>query len=224
MPKSHRKRNLAIAAALSILLLSGLVYEAPTIEDALSIGPVPVWHSFPGVFDGSHTLASEDCELQHTLPGIQGIPTDNIGPQTTVTCAFHSTSYIGYVMKDCDLQPTGPIPSVNATLVPYLGCELSYAPLQSVFSGLFVANANGSIPVYENSKVVANISLASTMGPQGCSYHPASVARVNGVFVCNYMGIAYVATNIIQDCNVGTPIQVNGVPIPTGGCMADRGE
>jgi hypothetical protein len=135
-------------------------------------------------------------------------------------------NYIGYVLTDCDFQPTGPIPSINGTLVPYLGCELSYAPLQRIFTGLFnvTSHSKSSIPVFQGSKIIVNITLASNLMAQDCAYQPSADARENGIFVCKYLGISYATSDIIQDCNFGIPIQVNGIPIPQDSCMADRRE
>jgi hypothetical protein len=229
IPGPHRKRKVALVAVACVILVLGLYYSVPALEKLTSTGPAPVWHTFQGVFEsgssGPMMVLGGACSLQGTL-SVLGIPTSNIGPSTTVNCSFRGATYVGYVNTDCNLQATGTILSINDTLVPYLGCRVSYAPLQMAFPGLYTltGKAKGSVPVYQGSNIIANLSLASNLKTESCSYYPATASQTNGFFACDYLGITYAASNMIQDCYVGTPIEVNGIPAPLGGCIADRDE
>lgn len=229
IPGPHRKRKVALVAVVCVILVSGFYLGVPKLESLFSKGPTPVWHTFQGVFESGNSVpvfvSGGACSLQGTL-SVVGIPTLTIEPTTTAICSYNAETYIGYVDTDCNLQATGIILSINGTLVPYMGCRLSYAPLQLVFPDLYTLThkANDSVPVYKDLNVIANISLASNLKAEGCSYHQATVPKTNGFFTCKYLGITYAESNMVQNCNLGTPIQVNGVAVPLDSCVADRSD
>jgi hypothetical protein len=128
---------------------------------------------------------------------------------------------------DCNLTPTGPIPLINGTLVPYDGCVLSYAPLNYMFSGLFNLTAqatNASLVVYSNQAVLANITQTAAWKNYHCSMTSDSKTKTNGLMSCYYLGVTYSTPDPVTDCRFQVPIQVNGVAVPQGACMLQRSE
>ena len=218
---------IAVIGIAAILIIGSLVVLFPSTFLS-EFGPAPVWHSFGGVFSSSGELASEDCSLgnlQPILGGINGV--QKMTSQSTISCSYHGQDYQGVVGTDCSLTPTGPIPSINGTLVPYDGCVLSYAPLNYMFSGLFNLTAkatNTSLAVYSNQAVLANITTTEAWRNYHCSMTADSKTKTNGPISCYYLGVLYSTTNAATFCKFLTPIQVNGVAIPQGACMLQRSE
>ena len=222
------RRTIAIIVVLAVVLAMGsvVVLFPSVILDRL--GPAPVWHAFDGVFSGPSQLASEDCSLQNTQPilgGISGL--QKLTPQSVVVCSFSGQTYQGVVGTDCNLVGTAPIPSVNGTYIPYEGCILSYAPLDFLFQGLFNVTSSStrvSIPVYSSGTILANITTGTAWKEYKCSMSSDNQTKTNGPLACFYLGIPYSSTDLTTLCNFGTPIQVNGVPVPQGACMLPRSE
>ncbi len=225
IPGPRRGKKVAAVAAVCVVVVAALYYGVPVAEGIIFPGPAPVWHTFLSVFNTNEIEVSGACSLQDTV-SVLGLPTSDLGPHTTVSCSYRGQSYIGDVSTDCDLQGTGTILSVSGTLVPYLGCRLSYAPFLMTFSGLYTlaGQGNDSVHVYQGDAILANLTLVSNLRSEGCSYQDAASARTNGIFVCTYLGIPYTTPSVLQDCNLGTPIQVSGIPAPTGGCVFQRNE
>jgi hypothetical protein len=226
--RSISRRTIAIAVGITIvLIIGGLVVLLPSTFLG-EFGPAPVWHSFGGVFSSSGELVSEDCSVGNTQPilgGINGV--QKIVPQSTVSCSYHGENYQGVIGTDCNLTPTGPIPSVNGALIPYDGCVLSYAPLYYQFAGLFNLTAkatNASLVVYSNQAVLANITTTAAWKSYHCSMTSDNKIKTNGPMLCFYLGIPYSTTDPTTVCYFRAPIQVNGVAIPQGACMLQRSE
>jgi len=214
---------IGIAAVLIVASLIAL-FPSTFLEE---FGPAPVWHPFGGVFSTSDELTSEDCSLGNLVPVIGGLNGGTMTPQSTVSCSYHGQNYQGVVGTDCNLTPTGPIPSINGTLVPYDGCVLSYAPLDYIFSGLFNMTeraTNASLAVYSNQAVLANITTTVAWKNYHCSMTSDNRTKTNGPMSCHYLGIPYSTTDVVAACNFQTPIQVNGVAVPHGACMLQRSE
>jgi hypothetical protein len=216
-----------VAVGLAVVVaVASLVVAYPFLEEEY-FGPAPVWHPFSGVFDGSGQLASEGCslkDLQPVLAGVGGI--DRVTATSVVVCSFHGTSYVGYYGTDCNLNPTGPIPSINGSQIPFDGCVLSTAPLNYTFTGIFNldAKSNNSIQIYSAQRIIANMTPAQSWKTYGCSLKTDNMTKSNEPLACRYMGVVYLASDVLQTCNLGTPIQVYGVPIPSGSCNLERSE
>ena len=221
-----RRTMIAIVAIVVILIVGSLVVLFPSafLEE---FGPAPVWHPFGGVFSSSGDLASEDCSLGNLQAVIGGLNGGRLTPLSTVSCSYHGQNYQGVVGTDCNLTPTGPIPSINGTLVPYDGCVLSYAPLDNLFTGLFNLTStatNASLVVYSDGAVLANITTTAAWASYRCSMTSDNTTKTNGPMTCYFLGIPYSVTEPVQVCKFNTPIQVNGVAIPEGACMLQRSE
>jgi hypothetical protein len=217
---------IAIIAIAAILIVGSLVILFPSTFLG-EFGPAPLWHPFGGVFSTSGDLASEDCSLGNLQPVLGGTSAEKMTSQSTISCSFHGQDYQGVVGMDCNLTPTGPIPSINGTLVPYDGCVLSYAPLNYMFSGLFNLTAratNATLVVYSNQAVLANITTNAAWENYHCSMISANTTKTNGPLSCSYLGVPYSTTDPVMVCDFQTPIQVNGVAIPEGACMLQRSE
>lgn len=225
--RRSNRRAVIVAAIVVIALLAGATFvamELPSIE--AYFGPAPTWHSFAGVFDNQGQLATESCSLQNLGPGPLGIGT-LVTAETTVVCTYHGASYVGYYLRDCNLKANGPAYSINGEYIPFDGCILSTLPMNSIFHGLFTLSdktTNGTIQVYSNLKVVANMTPSNNWKDLQCSLATNNITKTNGPMGCTYMGTPYVSLNILQDCNFGTPIQVNGVPVPQDSCSLQRSE
>ena len=222
------RRTVAIAVGLILVLAVGtFVVLFPSVL-LNRFGQAPVWHAFGGVFSSSGQLASEDCSVQNTQPILGGINGgQQLTPESLVVCSFRGQTYQGVIQTDCNLVPTGPIPSINATLIPYDGCVLSYAPLNFLFQGLFnvTRKANGtSVAVYSDQVILANITTRSGWKDSRCSMVSDNITKTNGPLVCYYLGIPFSGSNLPMACNFGIPIQVNGVPVSQGSCMLQRSE
>jgi len=225
--RSISRRIIVVIIAIAAVLIVGslVVLFPPTFLG--EFGPAPVWHPFGGVFSSSDGLASEDCSLGNLQPVLGGLNAGKMTPQSTVSCSYHGQNYQGVVSTDCNLTPTGPIPSINGTLVPYDGCVLSYAPLNYMFSGLFNLTAkatNASLAVFSNQAVLANITTTAAWKNYHCSMTSDNKTKTNGPMSCYYLGIPYSTTDPVMVCKFRTPIQVNGVAIPQGACMLQRSE
>jgi len=222
-----RRIIIAIIAVAAVLVIGSLVVLFPSTFLS-EFGPAPVWHPFGGVFSSSGELASEDCSLGNLQPILGGTSAEKMTPQSTVSCSYHGQNYQGVIGTDCNLTPTGPIPSINGTLVPYDGCVLSYAPLNYMFSGLFNLTAKAtsvSLVVYSNQAVLANITTTAAWKNYHCSMTSDNRTKTNGPMSCYYLGVPYsAAAGVVTVCYLRTAIQVNGVAIPQGACMLQRSE
>jgi len=221
-----RRTIIAIVVIAVVLIVGSLVVLFPSTFLS-EFGPAPVWHSFGGVFFNSGELASEDCSLGNLQPILGGTSAERMTPLSTVSCSYHGQNYQGVVGTDCNLTPTGPIPSINGTLVPYDGCMLSYAPLSYMFSGLFnltTKATNTSLAVYSNHAVLANITTTAAWKNFRCSMTSDNRTKATGPMSCYYLGVSYSAPDPVTVCKFQTPIQVNGVAIPQGACMLQRSE
>jgi hypothetical protein len=221
-----RRMIIGIIVIVAVLIVGGLAVRFPSTFLG-QLGPAPVWHPFGGVFSSSGELASEDCSLGNLQPILGGTNAQKMIPQSTVSCSYHGQNYQGMVGTDCNLTPTGPIPSINGTLVPYDGCVLSYAPLNYMFSGMFNLTAratNAPLVVYSNQAVLANITTTAAWKNYHCSMTSDNVTKTNGPMTCYYLGVPYSTSDIVTVCEFLTPIQVNGVAIPQGACMLQRSE
>jgi hypothetical protein len=199
-------------------------------------GPPPVWHSFTGVFSSSRSmsvepdslLASKACNLTTAKVLSQGtFAYAVIDPAAPVFCSFAGQTYQGIIGTDCNLSPTGVVPVINGSQIPYEGCELSYAPLSYLFPGLFNTTSgatNTSIAVYSNKVIVANITTSSNWTSNHCSISAKNSTGTTGSLSCLYLGIPYSTTNLQAFCSFNTQIQTNGVAIPKGGCVLERSE
>jgi len=221
-----RRTIIAIIGIAAVLIVGGLVALFPSTLFG-QFGAAPVWHPFGGVFSSSGELASEDCSLGNLQPILGGTSAEKMTPQSTVACSYHGQDYQGVVGTDCNLTPTGPIPAINGTLVPYDGCVLSYAPLDYMFSGLFNLTAratSASLVVYSNQAVLANITTTAAWKDYHCSISSDNKTKTSGPMSCYYLGIPYSTTDPLTVCEFRTPIQVNGVAISQGACMLQRSE
>ena len=215
-----------IIVVAAVLIVGGLVALFPSTFMS-EFGPAPVWHPFGGVFSTSGELASEGCSLGNLQPVLQGLNAGKMTPLSTVSCSYHGQNYQGAIGVDCNLAPTGPIPSINGTLVPYDGCVLSYAPLDYLFPGLFNLTAratNATLAVYSNQAVLANITTTAAWKSYHCSMTSNNETKTNGPLSCSYLGVPYSTASVATVCEFRTPIQVNGVAIPQGACMLQRSE
>jgi len=221
-------RTIAVVVGLAITVGLGafVVITSPAFRS--EFGPAPVWHSFGGIFSNSGELVSEDCKVGNTQPilgGINGV--QKMTPESTISCSYKGEDYLGVIGTDCNLTPSGPIPSVNGTLIPYDGCVLSFAPLNYLFTGLFITTTranSGTLTVYSDNAIVANITIGTAWKNFQCSLASDNMTKSTGSLACSYLGVPYVSTNFTTACNFGNPIQVNGVAIPYGGCMLQRSE
>jgi DnaJ domain len=222
-PRSHRTL-IALGLVAAVAIVVAALFASPYLVQQY-YGPAPVWHSFSGVFDASGQLTKEGCSLQNVQHVINGYGSV-ITATTVVACSYHGSPYTGYYGTDCNLQASGRIPSINGTLVPYNGCVLSTAPLSSIFSTIFTlgGKTNSSIPIYSNRVVIANMTPTDNWSAYRCSLTSDNATRTDGPLICTYLGVRYEAANILQLCNLGTPIQVNGVPVPSGSCNMQRSE
>ncbi|HZW84721.1 MAG TPA: hypothetical protein VFE91_02310, partial [Nitrososphaerales archaeon] len=110
------------------------------------------------------------------------------------------------------------------TEIPYDGCVLSIAPLNITISGLFTVRSNGSIHIYANQKIVANVTETATWKANRCSMTVNNQTKSDGSLTCIYLGTPFMVSDFVQACNLGTPIEVYGMPVPTGGCNLVRSE
>ena len=139
-----------------------------------------------------------------------------------LTCSYGGSPYYGYVglgasVTYCNISPNGAIPNVNGTLVPYLGCVLSRAPLTQLFSDLYTLSGSGpSISMWGTSMNQVTVFPTANFQTYSCSYQPM------GTLTCNYLGMTY-SGGTTNACNLGTPIQVNGEPVPSDACVLQRG-
>jgi hypothetical protein len=219
---------LALAAVAIILGISiaSLVVVYPYLEEQY-FGPAPIWHPFGPVFTSSGQLASESCSLENLQGVLQGVGGyGKLSANSVVLCSFHGATYEGLFGTDCNLTPTGPIPSINGTLIPYEGCVLSTAPLNYTFTGIYTlgAKSSESIAVYSNRTIVANMTPTETWKSFHCSLTSDNVTKSNGAITCEYLGVLYAAGSITQRCNLGTAIEVYGVPVPVAACNLDRSD
>jgi hypothetical protein len=188
--------------------IGGLLYyfrnnpQNPTSNGSTSqasTGEPPIWHTFDNVYNGN-----SNCQIGATV----------------VTCIYDGTSYYGIdsgiYPQDCNVSPNGAIPIVNGTSVPYRGCVLSRAPVDELFSDLYTLSGSGaSISMWSISNTLVTVFPTANFQQHSCSYGSFST------LTCSYLGMVY-AGNPANVCNLGTPIQLNGEPIPTGSCMLQR--
>jgi hypothetical protein len=223
---SHRRAFTLIAVVLvTVVALGSLVVILPYLTQESS-GPAPVWHRFDGVLDADGLLVSESCSLQNVPEVLNGIAIGRPLPTSTVICSYHGATYTGYYGKDCSLIAAGPMLSVNGTLVSFGGCELSLAPLNYILAGIFRlgSRSNHTIAIYSNQRIIANLTPAGNWTTYHCSISANNVTKANGPLKCIYLGVPYTAPSVLQNCNLGTPIQVNGVTVPRDSCNLERSE
>jgi len=226
LPQPHRIARLSVAIVVIVLLVVvAIVVVFPSdIKDLFA--PAPVWHSFSSVFDVSGTLVLESCSLENLQPIIGGLG-GTVTPTSVVVCSYRGADYFGYYGTDCNLMPSGPIPVINGTKVPYDGCVLSTAPLNYMMIGIFTISnepSNKSIQIWSNHKQIADISPTGNWTGSHCSLKPSNATVSVGTLRCTYLGIPFITSSVLTDCNLGAPIQVNGVPVPGGSCDLQRSE
>jgi len=224
-----------VSALALVLIVASVTVIIPHLRSSQS-GPPQLWHSFAGVFinyqplstNPNSLLASTDCNLTSAQIITEGLLSHAaIDPNVPIVCSFQSQTYQGIIGTDCNLSPTGVIPSINGSQIPYNGCVLSYAPLSYIFSGLFNAKStatNTSIAVFSNHVIIANITTTSTWRNYGCSMVSDDQNKTNGPISCFYLGIPYSAINLATSCSFKAPVLANGVEIPQGGCVLQRSE
>ena len=224
-PRSHRKGLVVLAVAVVAIFAVGAVSSAVAPSVRALLGPAPVWHTFGGVVNGSGEELAEGCSIQDLETPLGGVGGGYLGPNSVVVCSFHGASYSGYYGTDCDSESTGPIPTIEGALVPFGSCELSLAPLQRMFQDIFVlGGSNASLRVYSNGAVVANITTTGKWASYHCSMPWNNVTKASGPLACLSMGVLYTSASVTVDCNLGTPIQVSGVPVPPGSCYLSRSD
>jgi hypothetical protein len=195
---------------------TGTVYSPTSVStNQPSSSGLPIWHTFDNVFNSN-------CNPDNCLSAYYTVSSGCDLGTTVLTCSYAGTSYYGYIelgasVQYCNLQPNGAIPEVNGTLVPYLGCVLSRAPLNFLFSNLLTLSGSGnSIQMW-----------AGSFGPQVTVYPTENYQRYScsyqgsGAMNCDYQGSVYSGTSF-DYCNIGTAIQVNGEPVPLGDCLLPR--
>lgn len=220
---THRKRKiLLISFLIGILVVASIVVVLVEVSQQ---SPVTAWHAFNGVFDNNAVLVTEDCNVQGLNTPLGGVGVGKVYSGTVVTCSYRGTSYTGYFGNDCNMQKNGPIPSVESILVPYEGCVLGQAPLTYDFEGIFTlgAKSNTTIQVYSQQKVIANMTPSSAWKSFQCSLASDNLTRSNGPMSCKYLAVPYQA-NVIGACNLGSPIAVEGTPVPADSCVLARAE
>jgi hypothetical protein len=212
-----------VLCVIAAIVVASVVFVLPAARSYF--GPPPVWHSFSGVFDSETALELEGCTVQGLLNPIN-TAMGKVYSGTVVTCSYHGASYTGYFGTDCNMVATGRIPAINGTLVPYEGCVLSMAPLDYDFVGIYTlgTGSNSSIPIYSNQKVSANMTASPAWKTFGCSLTANNATKSNGPMSCRYLGVPYQTSNIQGACNLGIPIEVSGVPVPTDSCILPRAE
>lgn len=188
-----------------------------------STGELPIWHTFDNVFNANclpttcysgGSYVSSNCELVGSV----------------LTCTYKGTAYHGYfelglTAPYCNISPSGVIPEMNGTLIPYLGCVLSRAPVNYLFSDLYTLSGSGSSismwgPLEGGYYTEVTVYPTEDFQLYSCSY-TSQLWVGSGELTCNYLGMVYSgATPSV--CNLGTPIQLNGEPIPAGACMLQR--
>lgn len=188
--------------------------QTPTSTKSTSqsgTGQAPIWHTFDNVFSAScnpdncgyNIPVSSDCELGGAI----------------LTCSYEGASYLGSYSTYCNTSPNGVIPTVNEVLVPYLGCELSRAPITHLFSDLYTLSGSGSsMTMWGPSSNQVTVFPTQNYQLDACSY---PTGLWSNMLTCSYLGMVY--SGVTSDvCNLGTPIQVNGEPVPAGACMLQR--
>ncbi len=189
-----------------------------------SSSELPIWHTFNNIFNGNCLPDICSYENNFVLP--------NCGLYSTLlTCNYKGTSYYGYYesggfIQYCNISPNGVIPEVNGTSVPYLGCVLSRAPINYLFSDLYSLTGSGtSISMLGGAGGVfaGQVTVYPTENFQldSCSVQTNIGSTPTGNITCDYLGSVYSGLTS-NTCNVGTPIQVNGIAIPLDACMLQR--
>jgi len=216
---------LACVAIVAVIIVASFAVAVPMLEENY-FSPAPVWRTFGGVFDNSGTLVLEGCSLQNTQQVLPGIGIGRAVQSTIVICSYHGGTYTGYYGTDCNMLAAGPVVIVNGAPVPLGGCELSTAPLNIVLHQVFVLGkgSNRSIVVYSNRKPAANMTPAGNWTAYGCSLKTSNVTMTNGPLNCIYMTTPYTAPDVLQNCNMGTPITINAVTVPPDSCYLERSE
>jgi hypothetical protein len=189
-----------------------------------SIGELPMWRTFDNVFNanclptncfGVSNYVSSNCELEGAV----------------LTCTYEGTAYYGYFesggsVQYCNVLSNGVIPEVNGILVPYLGCVLSRAPIAYLFSDLYTLSGSGSSismmgPLEGGYLNYVTVYPTDNFQWYSCSVQMNGLGLPTGTLTCNYLGSVYSGTTSSL-CNLGTPVQINGVPIPADACMLQR--
>jgi len=223
-PSQRALKTIAVAVLIIGLLVTTLVVLYPSLEAAY-FGPAPEWHPFTSVFNISGQVTSDSCSVGDLLPVIGGLGVE-LTVRSVVTCSFDGANYLGYFGFDCNVSPLGPPRSINGSQIPYEGCVLGQAPLNYTFVGIFSPGpkTNGSIAIYGDDKVVANITATQTWKSFLCSMMSDNVSKSNGPLTCDYDGAQYLGLDVLQSCDILNPVQVNGVPIPNNSCNLERSD
>jgi len=216
--------KIAVGALVVGLLVASLAFLYPYLE-ANYFGPAPAWHPFTSVFSVTGQVTSDSCSVGDLQPVVGGLGVE-LTVRSVVTCSFHGAAYLGYFGFDCNVSPLGPPRSVNGSQIPYEGCILGQAPLNYTFVGLFSSGprTNGSIAIYSNDKVVANITATQAWKSFSCSLRSDNATKSNGPLTCYYDGEQYLGVGVLQSCDMLNPVQVNGVPIPNDSCNLERSD
>lgn len=193
-------------------------------------GEAPVWHIFTNVFDTS-------CNPGNCFSNYYAVSSNCNYGASILTCNYNGAVYYGYeyspstsaLLPDCNVRPNGVIPQVNGTPVPYLGCILSRAPITQLFSNLYTLSGSGSqISMADSSGNQVIVYPTGVFQSDSCTYQSMG-GIVNGYWnpngsgtlTCTYLGTTYSGVTP-STCNLGTPIQVNGQPVPSDSCVLTR--
>lgn len=197
---------------------------------ATATGEAPIWHTFTNVFD-------PNCNPNNCASNYYPVSSNCSYGTSVLTCTYDGTTYYGYetlpytltLLPDCNVRPNSVIPQVNGTSVPYLGCVLSRAPITRVFSNLYTLNGSGpqiSLAGSSGNQVIVyptetfksdSCSFQSTGGIANGVWYPGA----SGILTCSYLGFTYTGATP-STCHLGTPIQVNGQPVPSDSCVLTR--
>lgn len=226
--RSHPRALIAIAVGVLVvgLLVASLLVLYPYLEENY-YGPAPAWHTFNPVFSSSGQVVSEACSLNDLQPILGGVGGVGRPTQTSVViCSFHGASYSGYYGYDCNQPPSGLTLSVNGSVVPPDGCVLGQTPLNYTFVNLFTfgPKTNVSIAIFSGDKVSANLTLTQSWKSFACYIRTNNITRSNGPLSCQYLGVKYLATDVLQACDITRAVRINGNPIPQDSCNLERAD
>jgi len=207
----HTQLKIGIGIVVTVIVVLILVVGMGLIPLAGNSGTnqLPIWHTFDNVFGA-------DCNPSNCASNSYAVSSDcGLDVNFLLTCHYEGTPYYGSFFDYCNTQPNGVIPSVNGTLVPYLGCVLSRAPITKLFSDLYSLSGQGSsISMVGYSGNNVTVFLTPNFRLNSCSYQYGYVS-------CDYLGIVY-SGQTSNVCNLGTPIQVSGASVPAGACVLQR--
>jgi hypothetical protein len=177
-----------------------------------SVVETPDWQTFSNIFPSS-------CNPGNCYSNYYSTSSNCTYDGSVLTCSYQGTAYYGF-LYDCNLHPNGAIPQVNGESVPYLGCILGKAPINWTFSNIYTLSGQGQsytvwAPLNSQGYIQqATMYPTSSFQTYSCSVNPNTIT-------CSYLGASYSGTPA-GDCNLGTPVQINGQPIPSGSCILQR--